>query len=422
MIGIINFAGRGPHTSGNVWGKQLTRAGRTDPGTGMDINKWGQGAYLDTLNPLMADTVADWQCLTGLFEGHYGRNPYTLEYMWLGTTGMPTIDPWVGPGGSNAYGGATGHLATYDGDFNGTHYNGTSGDWKAVADCGPSDMLGDDVVGMVVSWELREGQYWQDSDPGPDGIFGTGDDGAVHPVTTADSEFGMNLLHFQENVRYQTNWDFVYAIEPITDLEFKIYEERRFLFAFEAHDVSLLTPKHIWEDYIGTGQIHDDGLTLTRPDGSTGLADYWDYYSVDDSGYNNHHDTWTGWDEVYMEDPQRPGWDLTYLIGNGPFTYHYGGWDPGVSVRFEANPCYYAGHVCAADIDFNQRTEPATEDVNKMLQSIGSYGAPNYLVEADTAYPAQIVDLSEISQFLDHSGHYWGPDPVPLGFVRCPTP
>jgi hypothetical protein len=78
--------------------------------------------------------------------------------------------------------------------------------------------------------------------------------------------------------------------------------------------------------------------------------------------------------------------------------------------------------VCAADIDFNQRTEPATEDVNKMLQSIGSYGAPNYLVEADTAYPAQIVDLSEISQFLDHSGHYWGPDPVPLGFVRCPTP
>jgi len=60
--------------------------------------------------------------------------------------------------------------------------------------------------------------------------------------------------------------------------------------------------------------------------------------------------------------------------------------------------------------------------VNKLLSSIGSYGAPNYRAECDTAYPAQIVDLSEISLFVDHSGDYWGPDPVPDGFVRCPDP
>ncbi|MDH5779789.1 MAG: ABC transporter substrate-binding protein [Candidatus Bathyarchaeota archaeon] len=422
LIGIVNFVGRNPHSSSNPWGKMLTRAGRDHPTSpGLEINKWGLGAFLDTLNPLTADTVPDWQVLTGLFEGHYSRNPYTLEYMWAGAEDMPTIEEWIAPGGSDIYGGYPGCDATYDATFNGTHYDGIP-----IADVTGDNLVGDDVLGMVTTWTLREGQYWHDSDAGADGIYGTGDDGAKHPTTTADVEFGFNLLRYQENKRYMTQWQYVYAVEPIDTYTFKLYEERRFLFAFEGHDVGLLAPKHIWESYIfsnpsAPSPVHDDYLTLTRPDGTTGAADCWNYMSQNSTGYANHHDFWDRWQDIYMTDPNNPGYDLTYLIGNGPFVYHHGGWIPGSSARFESNPVYFAGHICPADIDFNQRCEPATEDVNKLLSSIGTYGAPNYLVECDTAYPAQIVELSEISQFLDHSGNYWGPDPVPSGFVRCPS-
>jgi hypothetical protein len=426
----------------------LSRAGRDHPtSAGVEINKWGWGSYLDTLNPLTADTVADWQCLTGLFEGFYNRNPYTLEYMWAGAEDMPTIEEWVGPGGSWIYNGTDGCDAVYDNAFNGTHYAGVGTNGIAetpqpdpypcggftivpggddvvipVADVVPADCAGDDVPGMVTTWTIREGQWWHDSDFGDDGEPGTSDTGEdMKWCTTADAEFGFNLLKFQENMRYMSQWTYVYAVEVIDTYTFKVYEERRFLFAFEGHDVSMLAPKHVWEPFIGTGQIHDDYMEVVMTDGACSYADCWDYYSVDDSGYNDHHDNWYGWESVYMEDPNMPGWDLTYLIGNGPFVYHYGGWDVGVSVRFESWPAYPHGHVCPADIDFNQRCEPATEDVNKLLSSIGSMGAPNYLVECDTCYPAQTVDLTEISLFLDHSGDYWGPDPVPSGFQRCPS-
>jgi hypothetical protein len=411
MIGIVNFAGRGAHTSSNYWGKMLSRAGRVDTDSGMDINKWGLGSYLDTLNPLTADTVPDWQCMTNLFTGFYTRNPYTLEYMWWACEDMPDIEPWIGPGGSWIYETDMGGCAaTYDAPFNGTHYNGIPVAEPGAYNVTSSDLVGDDQLGMVTTWKLRPDIFWHDSNSTN-----------PRPLTNADVEWGFNLLRYQENMRYMTQWTFVYAIEPLADgLTFKLYEERRFLFSFEGHDVSILAPKHIWEDYIGTGQINDDALTLTRPDGTTGKADCWDYYSVDDTGYNNHHDDWSGWEEIYMEDPNRPGWDLTYLIGHGPWVYHYGGWEEGHSVRFERSSTSYAGHICAADIDFNKKCEPATEDVNKLLRSTGVYGAPNYDISCDTVWPAQIVWEPERSYFLDHSGHYWGPDPVPSGFVRCP--
>jgi hypothetical protein len=372
---------------------------------------------LDTLNPYTADTVPDWQCLTNPLDGFYGRNPYTLEYIWTAVEGMPTIEEWVGPGGSWLYEtDQQGYAATYGNEtipdpFNGTHYNGIP-----VADVTTADMIGDDVVGMVTTWKFREDIFWQDSVNGS------------HPITNADIEFCLNLLRYQEVDRYMTNWQFIVGVEPIGNYTFKIYEERRYLFAFEAHGL-LLGPKTLWEDFIHdetSSAVHTypDGLNLTRPDGSTGYADYWDYSGPiplpEDSPYDGHHEEWRGWEEIYMEDPANPGEQLTYLIGFGSHTYHFGGWEEGVSVKLDRNPVYYMGHICPGDVDFNLRVEPVTEDTNAILRSIGPYGAANYLIKCDIAYPAQLVDLHDIEAMEDHSGHYWGPDPVPDGFDRCP--
>jgi hypothetical protein len=542
MIGVVNYAGQGPGDSTNVWGKQLGRAGRAHPTkVGVEIQKWGLGAYLDKLNPLSADTVPDWQCLSNLFDGHYSRNPYTLGYMWWGATDQGAIEEWIGPGGSWQYETAMGGCdAVYDNAYNGTHYaaigpngnnetaqpdpyvacqpipcvwNGTPGsidkndafivagtddivkpigEGPYTCDCGTmgpydkwwngthwlhwngthtytddeladlqnddpaaynafmstrilpdyiveDDLAGDDKLGMVTTWTIRPGMYWHDSDPGDDGIFGTGDDGAVHPVTTADAEFCMNLLRYQENERYMTQWVFVYGIEVEDAYTWKVFEERRFLFAFEGHGVAYLAPKHIWEDFIfaedgtsfptnwGSGYpsaVHDDYLEIVMPCGAISYGDCWDYYSVDDTGYDHHYDEWYGWETTYMTDPTDPeGRQLTHLIGHGPFKYHYGGWIEGESVSFDNNPAYFAGHICVGDLDFNQRCEPATADVYDILANIGPFPTPAYPeleeLRADTCHPAQVIELSELLMFDEHSGHYWGPDPVPSGFVRC---
>ncbi|MDH5461527.1 MAG: ABC transporter substrate-binding protein [Candidatus Bathyarchaeota archaeon] len=407
-IGIVNAFAAGPLCSSNRAGKVLGRADRYE--SEMEVNKWILPEYIDTLNPLTASTDSAWQVLDLVMEDLVTHNPYTMEYMWWAAEGMPTVEYWIGPGRSQI-----GGNEAYDAPFDGAHY-----DSIPVAGVTEENLVGDDQLGTVTTWTLRPGMYWHDSDPGPDGWFGSGDDGVVHPVTVADAEFGFNLLKYQENVNHISEWQYIYAVEPIDAYTFKIYEERRSWFSLLDHEVGLLTPKHIWEPYIGTEQIHDDYLAVTRPDGTIGSADCWDYYSDAPENYAHHHGKWRGWQEAYMEDPLRPGWDLTYLIGFGPFTYHHGGWEQGVSVCLEANHAHLAGHICPADINFNQRCEPATEDVNKLLSSIGSYGAPNYRAECDTAYPAQIVDLSEIRLLVDHLGHYWGPDPVPPGFVRCP--
>jgi ABC-type transport system substrate-binding protein len=272
--------------------------------------------------------------------------------------------------------------------------------------------------------------FWHDSDPGDDMIFGTADDGDVMPVTTADIEFGFNLLRYQENVRYATQWQFVYAVEPVNVTMFKVFEERRFLFAFEGHDVSMLAPKHLYEDYIfGEGNTVPTGWTdaieIVMPCGAISHGDCWVYYSQDDSAYEHHHDEWAMWEEEYIVDPTDPaGRMLTYLIGFGPFKYHLGDWVPGDHVKFAANPTYYGGHICKGDLDFNQKCEPATVDVHDIMSSVGPrpYLNPSReSVRADIMYPAQVVELAELLAFIAHSGDYWGADPVPEGFTRCDT-
>jgi hypothetical protein len=483
MTGIVNFEGRGAHTSSNYWGKMLGRAGRYDmttPRPDVEINLWGLGAYLDTLNPLMADTVPDSQVLTNIMGGFYNRNPYTLEYMWWGVESMPDIEEWIGPGMSYVYGGESGIDATYDNAYNGTHYaciganevaetpQGTytpgpitpGGDdvVKPIGEgpytCaggtygpygGPyveqSDLAGDDRLGMVNTWTIRKGIYWHDSDPGADGVYNTTDDGDVYPVTTADAEFGFNILKYQKNVRYMTQWQYVAGVEVVDTYTFKLFEERRFLFSFEGHDVCMLTPKHIWENYIhltGAPAILDDYLDLICPCGELSSGDAWNYYSsrIDPPStydYRNHHDTWEGWEVDYMVDPTDPeGRSLTHLIGYGPFKYHLGGWRPEVYARFETNPTYFAGgpgsggssHICVGDTNFNLKCEVASKDLWDEMRSVGVYGLPNYLVHADIQDPAQVVELKEIITIIaehptGHSGHYWGPEEIP-GFTRCP--
>jgi len=461
-IGICgeHFLLRGSGHATNTWGKMLGRARRYDPiRPGVKINKWGLGAYLDTLNPLTADSEPDWQILSLVEDTLFKRNPYNMDYMWWAATGMPTTEEWIGPGGSHIYGGYEGCDATYDNAYNGTHYacvgpNGNSetpqpdpyeecfdivpqgddyvlpiGPGPYMCDCGTSGpydppyvtedcLAGDDVLGMVTSWTLRPGTYWHDSDPGDDGIFGTPDDGAVYPVTTADAEFGMNLLRYQLNARYMAQWQFVYGIKVEDEYSFKIFEERRFLFAFEGHDISLLTPKHMWEPFINP-TIHIDYIELILPCGSVGYADAWDYYDEHPENYYNHHEDWRGWEEAYMVDPTDPeGRMLTYLIGFGPFKYHLGSWCPGSYAHVETNPCYFAGHICQSDVNFDQVAD--IFDSFPLLESMGSYGVWNYRIGADTCYPAQVVELSEPLKHIEHFGHYWGPDPVPPGLTRCP--
>jgi len=55
-IGIINAKGFGARSNYDEFGKMFGRADRVD-GAGEESIRWGQGSYLDTLNPMMADTV-----------------------------------------------------------------------------------------------------------------------------------------------------------------------------------------------------------------------------------------------------------------------------------------------------------------------------------------------------------------------------
>jgi ABC-type transport system substrate-binding protein len=412
MIRVVNFEGRGAATSGNVWGKMHSSALRFDPGRpDVEINLWNQGAYLDTLNPYTADTVPDWQVLQNILDGSYGRNPYTLDYLWWSCFDQADQFLWVGPGRTTGPEGGVGN-GVYDAPFTGTHYDGIP-----IADVTADDLVGDDQLGVCYQWEMRDTAYWHDSDPGDDGIIGTGDDGVLHPVTTADWEFNLNLLRDQNNVRYVSSWNYIYGCYAEDADTIYICEERRFLFAFESEDLTML-PKHLMETWVGPTYT---ALPITLPDGSVVNGEMM-------TDWDEHHEDWYGWEEAYMPDPmyRDPGGGvapdapmLTYLIGFGPFKYHLGGWEPGVSAHFEANRQYFAHGTCIGDIDFSLTCE--LPDWYATMASFGAYRVDaNYDIKADIKYPAQVVDLDEVYAVqFEHFGHYHGPQPVPFGFVYC---
>jgi ABC-type transport system substrate-binding protein len=304
----------------------------------------------------------------------------------------------------------------YDATYIGTHYDGIPLD-AVTAD----DLVGDDQLGMVTTWTLRPGMYWHDSDPGADGIFGTVDDGELHEVTAADMVWGLNMLRDQEADRYQTQWWFIWAVEQVDKYTLKVCEERRFLFAFEGHDSGLFSPKHIWEPFIEP-TFDIASLEITLPDGTTSYGD-------EIIAWEEHHEDWEGWEWELIPDPGYRDPEtgdvagdapmLTHLIGFGPFKYHMGGWTVGIGSHFEANRQYFAHGICVGDIYFDKTCE--LPDWYLTMASVGEYRIdPNYDVKADIAYPAQVIDTSEIYcvQF-DHFGHYWGPPPLPGGFTWC---
>ena len=392
-IGIVNMPSFGGLASQNSWGKRFGRCDRYEGPT--HIDKIRQGAYLDTLNPLTADTVPDWQVLTTCMGGHYDYNAYTLQenYMWLAATGAPTIEKWIGPGGADVTGPGNG---VYDADVTYVEGELATYNYIPVDLVTADDLQGDDTLGMKTTWTIKPDLYWHDSDPGPDLKFGTADDGVVYPVTAEDYKFGMELLIEQDNVRYYSDiTQFVYDVGIKSTYSYTVYEERRFLWAFEVHGVGYLTPKHIWEPWIAG----DDGVLWTDDD--------------------RDHRHWFGWEEKYMIDPVREHlgltthmW-LTKLIGFGPYVYHYGGWAPGQYAHIEANPVYYyaiyGSEPLIGDVDLNGLV--AGGDMYIIVRTMGLHPNvnPKYDERGDIVYPAQTIDLTDLHEAIEQFGLGWYP-------------
>jgi hypothetical protein len=418
---------RGQVWSSNVWAKLLGRADRLDD----DVMVWAIPQDVDTLNPLVANTEADWQVLSLVTDVLLQQNPYNQKYMaWAADPEFMNFDPatgytpkiksWVGPGrpqmdppGDGVYNAAVTYAIDPDTGRNElATYNG-----KAVADVTAADLKGDDQLGMRTAWKLRDKMYWHDSDPGPDRIFDTPDDGVKYQVNTADVTVMMNnILIGQENQRYYSTWYFVNNATAIDTLKFEIYEERQYLFAFECHsDVAVLAPKHIYEGVRGS-----EMKILIGPDKIWGTPD------------DIHHKFWRGWEnEKYFSCTMHTNWGVcwvTELIGFGPYHYHYigggpgAGWNPGEWTRVEPNVCYFGtvspmgpaagggtpGRIRRGDVDLNQLVE--LPDLSKVIDAFGtSPGTPTWDERADIAYPAQIIDLDDFNVFAAEFGQTWGP-------------
>jgi hypothetical protein len=451
-LGIVNALGFGARSTYEEYSKMLGRADRQ--ASPEEIMIWGLGAYLDTLNPLMADTVADWTVLHTITDSLIELNPYNHKYMpWAADVGsmetaiydpvtgdwyfdymrfndrigyVPYSEKWVGPGRTHAGGnGVYDAPVTYkdptDPDpWDIATYNGTP-----VEEVTEADLVNDDTLGMVTFWKLRDGPYWHDSDPGPDMKFGTADDGTVYPVTTADLDFMMDILIKQNNVRYFSAWWYVHDYVPLDAQRFRVYEERRWVFAFEAHGVGLLGPKHLWEPFIA------------GPDGELWTDD------------DRHHSEYNMWEIDYMDCPIHPGYRLSELIGFGPYHYHISGppgvgpgWEVGVSTHVEANYAYFGtmagpfwpeyadwpvnyqpSRINGGDVDLNQVVDE--QDQSFITDAFGStpWVGP-WDPKADISYAAQIIDLDDVFMRVDNSGYNWGPFiPIhPSALPRAPAP
>jgi hypothetical protein len=434
-IRIVNMAGQG---LGQGWNRQRMYAGRT--ASPDEILKMSYGSELCSQNPLEADCAVDWGTIMGnLYPGMWAYTPYGRNYWYRAAVYAHDSEIWIGPGSSKreSGNGVYDAVVTYDGDGNMLTYDG-----KAIADVTEDDLKGDDQLGMKTRWELRDDLYWHDSDPGPDGKFGTADDGAgpddtvgtaddlLHKVTTADVLFCAQMMLGKvypayENVRYYGIWEHMagyidphdgpFCVDIVNATVFDIYEERRFVFSFEVHDIFLYCAKHIWEPYV------------KGPDDTLGTGD--------DQNPNE----WEGWDRTKatvntaLLDPvrQRLGLSDMYLtdqIGYGQFVYHHGGWIKGVSTSIEYNPLHYHGNPAhLADVDLEVYYN---ENLPKGYQYYGYVDAADYkwIIDArdhgswegdipvdsmrdpsaDLVVPAQIVTGAEIAAWYSDIGESWG--------------
>ncbi len=341
-IKIVNAAGSGSEASYNEFGKEFGEAGRVEGGK--NIYKHFIGAELDTLNPLMADTTPDWQCLDLVMGDFMRLNPYTQDYQWRAIEGMPTLAEWTGPGGE---------------------------------------------AGMTLEYTLRDNVKWHD------GV----------PVTAEDCVFALNLMRFQENERYLSTWQPIYDVKTTGTYSFKVWYLQRYIFAHEAFGISLLAPKHIWEDWIdspGTGEP----LVISTGTGPMG-GDVW-------TSTGRHHSGFDVWDVAHPTDSS-----LTCLIGTDNFVYRDAGWDPGVSVYVEAWTAAenYVERINPGDCNIDQIVD--MRDVWQVLYRQGVFtgqcypgaigGHPRWDSIADIAAPAQKIIGDEIVLVQSNFGATWGP-------------
>jgi len=307
---------------------------------------WMLSYYIDSLNPLCSQTESASQILYAVEDLLIEKNPYTHEPMpWA--AGMPIVEEWETPTGE---------------------------------------------PGQSITFTLRDDVFWHD------GV----------QVDAADAVFALNLLRFQENLKYLSVWQHIYDVVQLTDLSFVVYYTQPYYWAYEGiSEVALLCPEHIWEPWIDSPETGEP-LVIEEGAGPMG-GDIWVLPG-------RHHSEWMGWEDAYMEDPQYPGMWLTNLIGCGPFIYHLGGWEPGVGVHIEANRDYFGGRICPADVNLDQVVDML--DAWQVLYRCGaSYCTPRWHEEvngmtgvaADIACPAQWIGSEEIYVIMTHFGHQWGP-------------
>ena len=507
-IGIVNHAGYGALANYNAWATLFARREKAD-GTVMNPRIWTMPQYVNTLNPLMADTVYDWDVLAPVTGGDMDLTPYYQEYVWDLVDGVPAQVPedfavgmvkqhpptetqytsgWTNPDnafvsddvyttalsdgayveyedflfpafldniplwdikkvevGIEGYGDGDDYIeieVSIDGketwcpDPPATHIPPTEDlDHKLyvdVTECGtwtwaelsniavkltkrsvdtentifvdlvgvrvsvaPAGFnFGDIATGMYVDYTLRAGMEWQD---------GT-------PITSEDIIFALNLLRFQDNIRYRAIWDKIYKIEKVSDLRVKVWYVDRYVYHFEEIGVFCYAPKHIWESYIGP-----DTELFYDPEQEA----YYEFWI----GWDRHHSEWRGWENKRgaMTDVGYPDEFWTDLIGTGPFYYPYGGWEPGVSARMLANREYVGSRICRGDVDVN-----GICDMRDVFQVLYRFGATPGLARweeelysmqgpaADIAPPCQSIGSEEVTVLRKHFGHKWRIDGKPV--------
>jgi ABC-type transport system substrate-binding protein len=363
VLGFVNMEGYGGLRSANDWCRLYSRR-EDESGDPLAIQNWLTGQDADILNPLTSDTAYEWNLMGPTITGMYIRHPYTHQLLPWSAADYPEIQLW-----------------------NGTHRTyGTTDpieDRPWMVDPSPIGTPGT-VTGEYMKWTLRSEMTWHD---------GT-------PVTAEDCEFVIDLLINQNNERYESTHKYIHDVnipDPTGDpLTYEIYYTARYLWADnDAGGLGLLAPKHIWKPYI---QGPDETL--------------W-------TGDDLDHRFWTGhdWTDMYgysapIIDTAVGSVQLTHLQGNGYNVYPLGGWDQGVSmhtVRWNStNPGWTYTRILRGDNNFDGIADIL--DLWAPLYAFGTQpGMPKWLLTADMANPAALIDGSDIEVVYDNWGYYWYP-------------
>jgi len=372
VLGWVNAKGFGGY---NMWSALYSR-GEAPDSSPYTINNWLIGGDADTLNPLTSDSAYEWQLLSLVYSTLLIQHPYTQEYLPWCVTARPTLE--------------NGRIQLWNGTHRttGTIMPPESRTW--IPDTSPVGSPGL-VTGEYMRWTLRDDLTWHDG----------------HPVNAYDVEFCLDLLQYQNNERYFSIQSLIWDVNVVDTYTFDVYYTGRYLWATcDISNVALLAPKHVWGPYI-------DPDYLSTPEPAHTVV--WD-------GDERDHRFWTGYDVVSRDGYTAPetvtvsGYaQLTHLIGNGPFVYPLGGWQPGVImqlIRWGVGSWHYR-RTLRGDNNLDGRVDVI--DLWAPLYAFGSKpGMPawEYVgagLRGDMANDAQTIDGRDISKVYDDWAHTWYP-------------